>query len=260
PVKKSDDEQPEKPADKAAEDSKPSGDDPKAKPASKEESKKAVDKSSAEDSGKSEEKPKSDEKESKPAKPAKPKKDNDELNALRWMEANHVDGFVSWKEFKHPDFPDHTVEVGGFKPFWRLNPPAEELESLGKKHSQFLVGLSELLPKLAIEESKVESLGGGIYRVTAKIANTGYLPTTSRMGVISRQTYPIQVHLELPDSTKLLFGSPRRSISRLEGSGGNSELMWMLQLADNKSLDVKLRAWSISVGNVEEMLKIGESK
>jgi hypothetical protein len=203
----------------------------------------------------------SDEKKPTPKKkPTKLKQDNEELNALRWMEQNHVDGFVPWTKIDHPDFPDRAVEVGGFKPFWRLNPPATELEALGKKHTDFLVGLSELLPKLSVEDVKVKSLGGGIYRVSTNVTNTGYLPTASRMGTISRQTYPVQIHLELPDSAKLLHGSPRTSRSRIDGGGGKSEHTWLVKSESNDPIEARIHVWSLSVGETDKTIKIGESK
>ncbi len=44
--------------------------------------------------------------------------------SVGWTSAG-IDGFVPWTAIEHPDFPDKKVEVGGFKPFYRLNPPAE---------------------------------------------------------------------------------------------------------------------------------------
>jgi hypothetical protein len=48
----------------------------------------------------------------------------DDLNALAWFEQQEVDGFVDWQAIEHPDLTDKKVEIGGFKPFLRENPPS----------------------------------------------------------------------------------------------------------------------------------------
>jgi len=47
-------------------------------------------------------------------------------------------------------FPDRKVEVGGFVPFLRLNPPADQLDPLAEKHLKFLQLVAERLSRLSI--------------------------------------------------------------------------------------------------------------
>ena len=109
---------------------------------------------------------------------------------------------MPWTAVEQPDFPGKKVQIGGFKPFLLLNPPAKELDSLAEKHLEFVWEFSGLLPQLALSDVKVESLGAGVYRVSCTALNTGYLPTMCEMGRINGAAYPLQIELRLPDGTK----------------------------------------------------------
>ena len=186
------------------------------------------------------------------------KRGADDLNALRWFARQKIDGFVPWKEVKHPDFPGRKAEVGGFRPFVRTNPPAAELDGLAEKHQRFLARLVELLPQLAIHEVKTEPLGEGAWRVTVVVLNRGYLPTASKMGQLSRQPQPLQVALDLPEGVTLLTGHPRVQLPVLAGSGGRAEQSWLLRAPKGKPLAIPLRVWSPPVGQARAEAKLGK--
>jgi hypothetical protein len=152
-----------------------------------------------------------------------------ELQALAWMAANGQDGFVAWTPVEHPGFPGKLVEVGGFKPYVRFNPPSATLNELAGLHYGLLQQLAGALPTLALTEAKVEQLGGGVRRVTVKVANLGYLPTMSAMGEVSREPYPLQYTLQLPSGAELINGYPRGMVQRLAGNGGCTELAWLIR-------------------------------
>jgi len=176
------------------------------------------------------------------------KRGADDLNALRWMDANNIDGFAAWQSIDHPDFPGKQVEVGGFKPFWRDNPPATEIEALAGKHVRFLGKLVESMPKIAIHETEVESLGAGVFRVHAKVINTGYLPTSSELGRRSRQTQRVQIALDMPEGAELIRGPVRIQLQPIAGSGGTQEHTWLLRVRDKRPRKTTIRAWAAPVG------------
>lgn len=180
----------------------------------------------------------------------------DELNALRWFAKNNIDGFVPWTPIEHRDFPGKKVEVGGFKPLLRLNPPAGELDALAKKHAEFIGKLGASLPRLQLEPPKVEALGGGLFRVTAKVLNTGYLPTMSAMGKVSRWPNVLQLKLSLPKGAKLLTSSERVAIEPLAGKGGFQSHSWLVDLAEAKEPKATVRVWSSSVGSDEKAIEL----
>jgi len=181
-------------------------------------------------------------------KAAEAKRASEDLGVLRWLAEKKIDGFVDWQRIEHPDFPGRKVEVGGFKPFVRLNPPAAELESLAEKHWRFLRRLVELLPAVAIHESKVESLGGGVWRVTATVINRGTLPTMPEMGRVSGEPQGLQAAIEIPQGARLVTGTLRVPLAPLAGSGGKAEPKWLVSVPQDKPAAVRLRVWSPSVG------------
>lgn len=230
---------------------KPDGGKPdEAKPENKEKAEGEADKPAAKDDAKSEkdggkkgDSAKDKEKEKKDQKP------NEELNALRWAKANNIPIFADWKRVEHPDFPGRVVEVGGFRPYLRTNPPAEKLPALADVHGKFLVEIAASLPRLEFAPPKVESLGGGVFRATLTVVNRGTLPTASEMSEIAQRTPALQMRLELPPGGKLLQGSGRRRLSVLRAGGGSAEETWLIQLPPGSGpLTATATVWSPSVG------------
>lgn len=191
----------------------------------------------------------------KPADRAGADRGKDDLGALAWFSRQKIDGFVPWKKIDHPDFPGKTVEVGGFKPFVRLNPPVGELVGLTDKHYQFVVRLAESLPRLVIDEAKTTHLGNKTWRIAVKVRNEGYLPTMSRMGKVVEQVPPIQLVVDLPPGSKLLTGSPRTELPPLAGKGGTAEHAWLVLFANEPS-EVRVRAYSAAVGSVARQVRL----
>jgi hypothetical protein len=183
-----------------------------------------------------------------------------DAKALQWMDQEKIEGFSQWKAIEHPDFPGRRVEVGGFRPWWRSNPPADLLDDLAAKHHEFLISLCGLLPQLTIDTVKVESLGHEVYRITARIANTGLLPTSTQLGADARLTYPIQVELLHPKGITLV-SQPRRHRHRVIAGGGSVvEDTWLIRREKQNSGQVTIRAASLMVGSVELSLSLdGES-
>jgi hypothetical protein len=190
-------------------------------------------------------------------KPSDEPRGADDLNALRWLAAKGIDGFVNWQAVEHPDFPGKTVEVGGFKPFYRLNPPAAELDGLAGKQAAFVLELAENLPRLEIREPKATRLGGGVYRLEVKIANVGYLPTMPEMGAVNREAYPLQAALTLPQDASLLRGHARERIERLAG-GGEHKHEWLVRFPKAPPASIPIKVWAPAVGAVEAEIAIAQ--
>jgi hypothetical protein len=184
------------------------------------------------------------------------KRGAEDLNALRWFGQEKIDGFVAWQEIEHPDFPDKRVEVGGFKPFYRLNPPAKQLDALATKHLDYLRQLPDWFPRLEINDAIAEQLGGGVIRVTATAINRGFLPTMSDMGRINGEAYPLQMSLDAPKGAELLQGPLRMRVKRLEGQGGQEEKTWLLRFREEIPTKVHLRLWAPAVGMTEVEVEV----
>ncbi len=176
----------------------------------------------------------------------------EDLRALAWFDEQAIDGFVDWTPVEHPDFPGKKVEVGGFRPFMRMNPPGKQLDALAEQHADFLLEVARLKAKLALVVDDVQALGAGVFRVRVTLTNQGYLPTVSAMGELSRVVPRLQMRIELPEQARLVSGVPRVAVPRLTGGGGRHEQEWLIALPKQaKASKVRVVAGSSNVGSVE---------
>lgn len=185
----------------------------------------------------------------KKPKSADDKRGADDLNALRWFDKQGIAGFVPWTPIEHPDFPGRKVEVGGFKPFLLLNPPATELDGLADKHAAFLSRLAEWLPRLRFDQVRVEPLGEGVFRLTVKVLNVGFLPTQPAISHSAQHTSPLQIKLDLPAGVTLVTGHPRHRLPKLAGNGGAAEQSWLLRGPADAAASIRITVYASHVGS-----------
>jgi len=173
-------------------------------------------------------------------KTSEEKRGQDEINALRWFASEGINGFVDWKPIEHPDFPGKKVEVGGFKPFLKSQPPEKVIEAVVKPHVDFIVELAEQFPKVEIREFTAKQLSNGYVEVEADIVNTGFMPTMSEMGRINGESYPIVVEADFPNGTKWIQGEQKILVSKLNGQGGKRTLKWLVRVPKSSGETSKL--------------------
>ncbi|MDP1563232.1 MAG: M14 family metallopeptidase [Pirellulaceae bacterium] len=183
-----------------------------------------------------------------------------ELNALAWFESQGIDAFVPWQMIEHPDLPGKQVEVGGFKPFYLLNPPAAQIEPLVEPHLGLLNAMVENWPKLAVRDLKAKRLGPGLYDITCQIVNTGGLPTMPQMAAVNGQWHPIQVQLQGLGEVRWIQGSQRQAVGRLAENGGKTEVRWVFQVLEGDSAEpaLKIQAVSPTLHSVEVEVVVGD--
>ena len=176
----------------------------------------------------------------------------DERNAFRWASGNAA--FVPWTEVRSDGFDGKKVEVGGFAPFAMLNPPAAELDSAASKQTRFVQQLAGMLPSISVREVKVESLGNRVFRVTAQVANEGYLPTISAIGERVRWPRRIRVDLETRSGQQIVSGRPVVLLGAIRGSGNSEDVSWTL-IAEPGST-VTLKAHSPVAGSASQTITL----
>jgi hypothetical protein len=176
----------------------------------------------------------------------------EDRNALRWARANGA--FVDWTEVSVDAFNGKRVEVGGFAPFARLNPPGSELDSVSAKHGRFVEQLAGMLPSVSLREITVEAVGQRVFRVSAQVANDGYLPTLSAIGVRARWPRRIRVDLETGQGQRVLSGRAVQLLDAIRGSGNSMTLTWTV-VADPGST-VTLRAASPVAGAASQTITL----
>jgi hypothetical protein len=85
------------------------------------------------------------------------------------------DQYVEWKEFEHPQFG--KVEMGGWKKTQGRVPPRFMNEELCHRNMAFSLYQADEMPMMKSGESKVEAVGGGVYRVRVDFINPKLTPT-----------------------------------------------------------------------------------
>ena len=166
--------------------------------------------------------------------------DGIDAEVLAALEDAGVDAFVDWTAYSHPTLGQ--VEIGGFVPYATTNPPEANLGDLGERHGEFLVRLAGMLPRVTIVDTEVTAHGGGLFTVEVEVANSGFLPTSLRHGVISRSVQPTTVQIQIdPDS--IVSGAPKSyTIQRLEGSGSREKVTWVIRGQPGGQVEVRVRS------------------
>lgn len=142
----------------------------------------------------------------------------DDLKLLRWNDEK-LDrrGYVDWYEFDHPQLG--KVELGGwdFLYAWR-NPPTQYLESEIAPFSDWIIFQALATPRLELFRAESKALGGGSYRVTLAVQNTGWLPTyTTQVALKNKAVRGVVAEIELPENARLETGKLREELGHLEG-------------------------------------------
>jgi murein tripeptide amidase MpaA len=152
---------------------------------------------------------------------------SDDLKWLKWIDSTREGrGFIPWKSFQHPDLGE--VEIGGFDPYIRCNPPEELLPALVETHARFFVSLGNLFPQLVIPELTIQREADSIYRIKVTLQNQGYLPTALAQGVKARAVKPILITLH-GDGMEILAGSRLTFCNTMPGSGGAEKYSWLVK-------------------------------
>jgi len=167
---------------------------------------------------------------------------NNDEKWLKWIDKQNEDkGFVNWEFFQHKQLGE--VEIGGFFPYLRINPPAEQIDSLSQKHAKFALYLASQFAEIEMDKPVVEKMSSNLFRLKIKIHNKGKFPYACAMGQKTRNISPIVLQLKFEDDEKMkLFGGTKRMDLRSLDPGAEKEYEWVIISPPGKKIDVKLWA------------------
>ena len=146
--------------------------------------------------------------------------EEDMYKVMKWIDENlNGEGFLPWTKFNHPQLGE--VEIGGlYTKFVSQNPPVPFLEQELKKLSSSYFREIKALPRINLDQIKVDQVGEAIYKIEAVIANSGYLPTyVFREGLKNRKLKPLTVTVE---GGEIISGKRTEEIGQLAGYGCTS--------------------------------------
>nr|MBA3986382.1 peptidase [Flavobacteriales bacterium] len=189
------------------------------------------------------EKPSENEGEEKPEETKEKPTVTKESNFMAWADREGInDVFIPWSQITHPDFPNQKVEVGGIKPFVMHNPPFAMTDSIAIQHTNFILKLAEIQPKLEFHNVKIEKLSGGLSRITADLFNNSPLPTHSELGEKSRWLRKIRIDIT-KDKKDVLAGNTINLINKMDAFE-TKKLSWIV----NGSGNVEIKAGAAHCG------------
>lgn len=161
---------------------------------------------------------------------------------LKWIdEKNSGKGFVEWTKFTHTQLGE--VEIGGFEPYLRINPPADQIPALSKSHTDFALYLASRFAEITMDEPEVKKMSSNLFELKIKIHNKGKLPYATAMGQRTRNINSIMLKLKFEDDKKMkLFGGSKRNDTPSLEAGAEKEFKWIILSPPGKKIDVVLRA------------------
>lgn len=134
---------------------------------------------------------------------------------FNWVLANVGDhGFRDWQAFDHPQLG--PVEVGGMVYIWSYrNPPGKLLEKVCHDNTLFNLRHAAAAPRVQVDSVTVTPLGGDLHKVTAIVANHGYLPTNlSDVAVKNKVARPVTVTI---DGAEVVMNPTTADLGHLAG-------------------------------------------
>tara|TARA_R110000850_G_scaffold277058_1_gene421826 strand:+ start:43295 stop:45022 length:1728 start_codon:yes stop_codon:yes gene_type:complete len=195
-------------------------------------------------------KPENGEGEEKPKKPEEKPTVTKESNFMAWADREGLtDVFVPWTTVNHPDFPNQKVEVGGIKPFVMHNPPYAMVDSIALEHTNFILELAKMQPKLEFHNVKVEKLSGGLSRITADLYNNAPLPTHSELGEQSRWLRKIRIDIT-KDKEEVLAGNTINLIDKMDAFESKT-MSWIVKGSGNVEIKAGAAHAGFAVLNVK---------
>lgn len=134
-------------------------------------------------------------------------------------------GFVPWAPFAHPTLG--AVEIGGFVPGFRRNPPPDAQARIADAAGDFVAMIADRRPQVRIDSVTVEELAPGVRRIRMRVANDGWFPTATAMGRTNEVPGPIVVRIDAP--REAIMSGPRASrIASVPGYGAQ-DLEWVVR-------------------------------
>ena len=166
-------------------------------------------------------------------------------NDVKWLswidKSNDGKGFAPWTKFQHKQLGE--VEIGGFHPYLRINPPADQIPELSKKHSEFAIYLASQFAEIELLAPQVKKMGDNLYELKVKIVNNGQFPYNTAMGQRTRTITSIMTRLvfEDDDNMKLFGGVKRQDLNNLD-PGAEQEYKWVIISPPGKRIDITVWA------------------
>jgi len=172
-----------------------------------------------------------------------------DLERLDWNDKKFGGNlFINWTPFTHPQLGE--VEIGGWKKYTTSSPPpGKYLEEESERQLKFNLLMADMLPQIEIAEVTTSSLGGGLYKVTAKVRNAGYIPTATQMQQKVERATPVTARLTSTGEIEIIDGKAALELGHLAGApdeGATAE--WLVRVAGATPVEITVTASAPTAG------------
>jgi hypothetical protein len=168
-------------------------------------------------------------------------------DVLAWLDANDPGAVAGWTPVTLAD--GTAAEAGGMDPFAEIAPPIAVLEPALLAHTATVLDLAARLARIEIASLKVVDLGGGVSRIEAVAANTGRLPSHTKMAVRTKSRLPVRLELQTGNGVELVTGQAAATSDRLEAQTGTLKAEWLVRAEPGATITV--RAVTENAGRAE---------
>ncbi|MGV6815491.1 MAG: M14 family metallopeptidase [Phycisphaerales bacterium] len=159
----------------------------------------------------------------------KKKKKSEDAKWLEYFEQAGIDGFVEWEPYEHPTLG--AVEIGGFVPLARINPPIDQLDELAVKQTDFVIRLMEAKAHVTIAGPEVTPLADELYEIRIAIVNDGEMPTSTMYSQTTHTLRPIVIRLS-SEVDNIITGQRISRVWGIDANGGRSQHHWIIRSDD----------------------------
>ncbi|MBX3355142.1 MAG: hypothetical protein KF724_05530 [Phycisphaeraceae bacterium] len=145
-------------------------------------------------------------------------------------------GFVEWTPFDHPTLG--PVEIGGFVPGFRENPPADQFDEIASKQRDWLVRLASMRPQIEVRGPEVRTLAPRLIQVDLGLKQVGRLPLTLTPGKSAGMARAVVTRLSTPlDRVK---SGRRVDVRRGFDPGEFIEAQWIVDTSSGEPFEITI--------------------
>ena len=158
---------------------------------------------------------------------ARERPDPDELDWLLWNDRVLLGkGFVAWHEVRVPG--GEPVEVGGWLPFTRHEPPRDALPAAVRKVAGVPLAHAGFAPRLALTVSTT-ALGAGLFQVEARAEDVGGGPTETAVAVAAHRSMGVHLRFVPAAGVTTLAGPTNPDLGVLAAGASSERVTWTVR-------------------------------
>jgi len=162
--------------------------------------------------------------------------------------------YKEWTAFDHPQLG--PVEIGGLRTPHLINQTLKDLAEISKGTYRFTLSHAARAPQVTLEDVVSEEVGEAVYRIRARVANRGGLPThvTNRGRSLSRLK-PVHVAFYPTNRVSLLSAEGHVDAGHLQSVTGHRQLEWFVKVEGKGKRLAEIRVEGGAGGNVRRWVE-----